>query len=155
MRITRLKLHELNKFIEKTLGDKEWKYCERYILINDVKVRKRFPLGREIAKGMCYYNNGIIIKKTTTGMDFISYTVLGRKCVLNLRILQILSPQHLKMLNHRSSHNKDGDILSMRVNCFDNVIDGVDDDAVDYLNQLLSELIQRIAEKKFDWDIIE
>ena len=56
------KLPELITFINKSIN-KEWTYCEKYMLVDGDKIESRLPLGKKVSDGLDCFVNGIIIKK--------------------------------------------------------------------------------------------
>lgn len=120
-------------FLDKYVGENV--FCEQYITINGEKIREHYPCNKIIGPDMCRYINGAIIQKLNKFILFTTYTCLEGKCVLN----------------HESKHSLDGKkLLDMRVNAFYNgMIDGVDDDAEDYIR----ELITTMDERGVEWDV--
>ena len=130
---TKYNLPELKKFIKKNLK-KDRSYCERYLVINGQKVSERLPLEKTLPDGS--YRNGVVLKKETNRIIFITYTTLDGKCVMN----------------HESVHDLNGSILDLTVNAFyAGLISGVDKDGQDYLK----ELIKVMNQNDFAWDVIE
>jgi len=129
------KLPELNILINKH-SNTNWKYFERYMIVNNKKIQDRLPLNKKLSTGNSTYTIGVVIEKVLDKIFFITYTLFNGVCVVN----------------HESKHNLNGDILSLSINTFyDGMVHGVDDDGKMYL----LELLEAFRADKFKWDIIE
>ncbi len=132
-------LPEIISFMNHT-APSNWTYCERYIELNGTKIKESLPLNKKLSSKTSTYKNGIVIKRVSENIVFITYTILDKVCVFN----------------HESVHNAKGDVLELTVNGFYNgVMQGVDDDGVMYLRELLASMIKSFVEKKFEWDIVK
>jgi hypothetical protein len=131
---------ELITFINKSINKKKWTYCERYMKINGEKLEERLPLDKKIPGKSNAYVNGIVIKKESDYIYFITYTLCGGVCVFN----------------HESKHGPNGELLTLSMNAFDSgIINGVDEDGKQYVLEYVNTCLKNLKNNSFEWDIIE
>lgn len=114
-----------------------WTYLERYIKINNIKLKERFPLNKQIPGKANAYVNGIVIEKTSNHILFITYTLHENEIVLN----------------HKSTHGPNGELLSLYINAFYlGFLNGVDEDGEEYVSEYVNICLNN---DDFKWDIIQ
>lgn len=132
-------LPEIISFMKYT-APPNWTYCEKYIKLNGVAIKKSLPLQQRLTSDSCAYENGILIQRVKENIVFISYTVLEGVCVFS----------------HESLHNEKGDVLNLSINMFyDGIMNGVDHEGIMYLKELLGSLIKLFTIKQIEWDIVK
>ena len=139
-RPTGIPMPKLMEFISKTNVKDDWVYLERYMTIDGKKLEESFDeiKDKNVCSGMHRYRIGLIIERTKDKLMFTSYTLYDSDCVLN----------------HKSRHTLDGNLLGGDVNTFVRISNFDDDleDGAAYLDGLLDELLEKV--KKFSWDVI-
>lgn len=138
---------QMKEFLKKANILDKFKYCERYMKINGIKIKEKFPINKQLVErsGANIYCCGIVFERIfENNMIFKTCTLLDGEC----------------LLNHESLHDKDGNIYSVDINMFhcfvgSAITNTINQDHVEYVAELLEELTELINNKRFEIDVIE